>query len=732
MFVKGMRVKLGGVSLCALAMSAFGQPILAQEVDEPAAEKEAVLGTVTVTARGREESLQDIPESIIALDSAALEARGIVDIEGVVNQTSNFFVRETFRAGATFFTIRGISTGQQGWAPITYSVDGVKSATLDAINQGALFDVERVEVLKGPQGGLYGAGAIAGAINVITKKPTNEYSGQVVGSLAEGGDKILKGSISGPIVEDKLLFRLSGYVRDKDGLTKTVQGDEIDFEKQSTIRGRLIYTPIDTLSIDVRGSYSDIEAGAVTQSRFESINQVNSFSDSLLPSRGILGAENRKFVDLSAKIDWELPFGTLSSTTGKLDLDQDLFGTVSWTAQPALGDAPVIGLFGPIFGPNALPVTDPLAFTTPFDQLQNLIDNFEVFTQDIRLVSNSDQRLRWLVGTEFVNRQAEQGLSVGFLLGPQGDTPLYLLNRVDDKEDNIWGVFGQLQYDITDRFEFTLSARYDENEFSTVQRDGASGAVVAQLNKNGDAVNELSAKDSAFQPKVTLAYDLNDDLKLYGTYARGFRFGFFNTGNRTQAESTDNFEIGFRSTLADGALNLNGSAFYIDYSNQQVTSVIATPPFRQTANIPDTEIRGVEMDFNWDVAESFQFNGSFGYLNAERSDGGEVPVTPKWTANLGGQYTHPLDNGLDLISRADWRYQGEHFSLDGGGIRYDIDAANLIDVRIGVQSDHWKLVGFAKNLTDEQTALDPGFLGAFFVRDYTDPRQVGVELSVDF
>jgi len=716
-------------SLAAIALTAFQPTVSAQENTEDEA---AVLSTVFVTARGREESLQDIPESIIALDSADLEARGIVDIEGVVNQTPNFFVRETFRAGVTFFTIRGISTGQQGWAPITYSVDGVKSATVDSINQGALFDVERVEVLKGPQGGLYGAGAIAGAINVITKKPTNEFAGQAVASYAEGGDKILRGSISGPIVEDKVLFRLSGYVQDKDGLVETIQGEEVDFEEQATIKGRLLLLPSDTFSIDLRASYSDIEAGAAAQSRFDSIDQVNTFNDDLLPSRGIIGFENREFTDLSAKIDWDLPFGTLTSTTGYLDLQQDLFGSVSWTAEPALGEAPVLGLFGPLFGANALPATDPLAAMTPFDQIQDLFDDFEIFTQDIRLVSNSDQPLRWLVGAEFIQREANQGLGVGFLLGPQGDVPLLLLNRADEKDDDIWGLFAQLQYDLTDKLELTVSGRYDENEFSTVQIDGATGTVVPQLDPNGAAVNELSETDSAFQPKVTLAYDVNDDFKLYGTYSRGFRFGFFNTGNLTQQETTDNYEIGFRSTLADGALSLNGSAFYIDYSDQQVTSVIATPPFRVTTNIPETEITGLELDFNWDASDQVQINGSLGYIDAERSGGGDVPVTPEWTANLGGQITQPITSKMDFIGRADWRYQGEHISVDGAGNVFDIDAANLIDLRLGVQSGNWKLVGFAKNLADEQTALDPGSLGAFFIRAYTDPRQLGVELSLDF
>ena len=141
---------------------------------------------IVVTARHRQESLQDVPIAVTAFDAAKIEAAGITDINGFVNLTPNFIAREAFRSGVTFLTIRGITTGQQGFAPITYVVDGVKASSLDAVNQGVLFDLERIEVLKGPQSALYGAGAIAGAVNVITKGPTDEFEGKVKLGYAEG------------------------------------------------------------------------------------------------------------------------------------------------------------------------------------------------------------------------------------------------------------------------------------------------------------------------------------------------------------------------------------------------------------------------------------------------------------------------------------------------------------------------------------------------------------------
>ncbi|MEM6681278.1 MAG: TonB-dependent receptor [Pseudomonadota bacterium] len=697
----------------------------AQEVEVAEADEE-----IFVTARGRAETLQDIPESIIALDADDLEVRGIVDIIGVFNQTPNLFARRTFRAGVTFFTIRGVTTSQQGWAPITYVVDGVKTATVDAINQNALFGIERIEVLKGPQGGLYGAGAIAGAINVVTKAPTNDLEGQVIASYAKGNDAIVRGTVSGPIIEDKLLFKLSGFYRNTDGLVDSIEGDDIDFEENASIRGRLLFLPSETVSIDLRASYTDIEAGAAKQARFGGPDEVNLFVRENDPSRGIIGSENREIVDLSAKIDIETQIGTITSTTGYMDLNQDLFGTASWIAPPALGEPPEFGLFGPIFGPNALPADDPNAFTAPFDNYQDLFDNFEVFTQDLRIVSPSDQRLRWLAGFEYINRKASQGLQVGFLLGPDGGVQAPALNRFDDKTDDIWGIFGQVQYDLTDQLEITFAARYDEDSFDTAQFDGNTGALVQQLDANGTLVDALEETDSGFQPKVTVAYEVNDNVNTYFTYARGFRFGFFNTGNLTQEETTDNFEIGFRSTWLDGDLALNGSVFYIDYSDQQLTTVIAEAPFRLTTNVPSTEIIGLEMDFNYQVSEQIQVNGAVGFLDAEIEDQGQPPSVPEWTANLGLQLTQPVTDELELVGRADWRYQGSHI-LQSPGVTYQIDAVNLIDLRAGVQGETWRVVAFARNLANERFAQDANNLGSF-VRDYNDPRSYGVEATLRF
>ena len=170
--------------------------------------------------------------------------------------------------------------------------------------------------------------------------------------------------------------------------------------------------------------------------------------------------------------------------------------------------------------------------------------------------------------------------------------------------------------------------------------------------------------------------------------------------------------------------------FYIDYSDQQLTTVIAEAPFRLTTNVPSTEIIGLEMDFNYQVTEQIQVNGAVGFLDAEIQDQGRPPSVPEWTANFGLQLTQPVTDELALVGRADWRYQGGHI-LQSPGVTYQIDAVNLIDLRAGVQGETWRVVAFARNLANERFAQDANNLGSF-IRDYNDPRSYGVEATLRF
>tara|TARA_B100001939_G_scaffold347951_2_gene371552 strand:+ start:741 stop:2885 length:2145 start_codon:yes stop_codon:yes gene_type:complete len=707
----------GVLTTAALALWLPSGPVMAEEGLAGENEESIVLDEIVVTSRKREESLQDVPDSVTAFNAVAIENAGIDDVQDFVDLTPNIIMRETFRAGVTFITIRGITTGQQGWAPVTYVVDGVQAGSLDAINQGALTDIERIEVLKGPQGALYGAGAIAGAINVVTKKPTNdmEYAGKA--SFGNGNDLKLSAAVSGPLVQDKLLFRLNGYYRNTDGILESTDGEGLDFEEQATIRGRLI-ADFENLVFDLRASYSDIEAGAATQELVTSADLIDAFDTPAAPgpARGIIGKENRQFVELSAKIDWDTDYGTFTSVTGYSDIDQDLFGSVSWQKPPA------ISLLGPVGGP-----ADP--FT---DAFQDLADNIETFTQDVRFTSRSDGRFRWLVGASYLDREVVNFLSIGGLLSgleKVEENMLRLVEQADLRKDSMWGIYGQANYDITDRLELTLALRYDENDYETTQFTGLDLETVVPT---PDGVETQTANDSKWQPKVQLSYDWSDNFMTYVTYAEGFRSGFFNTGNLTAPESTQNYEIGFKSTLAGGRVRLNGAAFHIDYSDQQLTSVIGEAPFRLTTNIPESNIDGLELEMTALVTEALEVSGGLGVTDAKTVEGDKSPATPEYTLNLSVSYTQPITDVWEAYARVDYRHQGTFLIVDGTGTAFEVGEKDYVNARLMFRNDTWSIGGFVNNLFDERQANDFGFIGIGFVRSNNLPRSYGIEASVRF
>lgn len=694
------------------------------------AQEPALLEEIIVTARHRRENMQDIPDNVTVFSSAKIEQAGISELNDFINLTPGVIARETFRAGVTFITIRGVTSGQQGWPPVTYIVDGVKAGSLDAINGAALTDIERIEVLKGPQGALYGAGAIGGAINVVTKAPTNEAEHAIKLSLGKGNDKSLSAMSSGAISEDKLLYRVNVFYRDTDGLIDSTSDDDLDFEEEIGIRSRLIFYPSDGLTVDFRAAYTDITAGAAFQEKIASVDLIEEFYTPAAPgpARGIIGDEDRTFADVSLKIDWEFGGATLTSVTGYQDLDQDLFGSVSWEKPPTLNS-----LFGEVFG-------DAAVAGQAIDDFQDLSDDFETFTQDLRLTSSADSAFRWVVGADLLEREAITQLGVGRLMGPVPGTLLRLLNRFDERNDSMRGVYGQINYDVSDRLELTVAGRYDENTYDTRQFDPETGATIPTTGTDGNPVDKLEKEDSKFQPKVQLSYSMTDDVLIYVTWAKGFRTGFFNTGNPSAAESTENYEIGIKSTVAGGHVRINGAVYRIDYTQQQNTQVIATPPFRITRNIPESEITGAELEAVAQLSDHFVVELGLSYTDTEivGQDIG-TPTTPDWTRNLAVQFDYPIANDLDLLARVDYRFQGEMFlnlefptpTNPGFEELYNIRSKEYINARLGIGNDIWSITAFGKNLTNERQATDLAVLGGL-IRSFNKPRTYGVEFAYRF
>lgn len=704
------------------------------------AQEGSLIQEITVTARKREESLQEVPDPITVFTSEAIANAGIQTVGDFMAMAPNLTLRDNspFRSGDIKISMRGIGNGQQGWAPVTYVVDGVPADSLDVISGGMLVDIERIEVLRGPQSALYGAGAIAGAINVITQRPTNEPEYGVRLAYGKGNDKRISAKASGAIVEDKLLYRVNAVYRDSDGLIDSASnGINLDFEEQSQVQGRFIATPREDLELDFRVKYIDETNGSTYQDKLSDPALIETRNATTAARRRFPGTDERELLNMSLRIQWDLSWATLSSVTGYSDIDQRVYASVCWDDpdSPAVDKDPMAPgtQVGCLLGGAA---GEPDAYGSAaapgqvIDQIFDSLDNFETLTQDFRIVSPTEQRLRWLAGAQLLEREAFDGFDVILLTAP--NVPVIGFPQWDKREDSWWGVYTQLSYDVLDDLEITFAGRYDDNEYkNTGYTNRNRGAVAPVFDENGALIDTQRQSASKFQPKVQLSYDWNDNLMTYASWSKGFRAGFFNTGGFTLPEETTNYEIGFKTTLPDAGLIFNVTGFHIDYSNQQFSTLLSVPPFRASVTIPETDIDGVEVESMWRATRSLTLSASAGWLDAVSRNGTRPPIAPEWTMNAQADFKYPLGNSRDLVIHGDYRYTSSIFL--GQNEQSRLTPKEYVNLRFGLQDIHWDAAVFVNNLLDTREPAAEVFLSASgYIRSQNRPRTYGVEVGFKF
>ena len=681
----------------------FQQPALAQR--SVAAASTDVIEEVVITARRRAENLQEIEESITAFTAEDIENSRIESLRHVVDLTPNVIVRETFRSNETFITMRGISTAQGGLPAASFIVDGVQLGGNEFINQD-LLDVERIEILRGPQGALFGQGAIAGAINVVTKAPSNETEGFLKASYGNQSSGRIAGSFSTPIVENSWYLRLAGYYADSNGLLENVRGENIDESDGASIRARLIHEG-ENLGLSLRGALTRESGGAAMQDRPVLGPDGNPVApdavDSPGPSSNIIGEEDTDFADVSLRIDYEFPFGTLTSITAYADAGQDVYGDAD---------------FGPV---------DVV--------IQDLEFGSEVFNQELRLASNADGRLRWLAGAFYQERDEVVDVFVAFSPNSPFNAGVTILHQQNATTSESYAVFGQLDVDITDRAELTVGLRYDEDDQTTVDR----------LNPGPTAA---SATFHKLQPKIQLSYHWSNSYMGYATYSAGFRSGGFTQNELFDDEETSNYELGFKGSFADGRFVLNASVFHVDYVNQQLSFVIFDEGVarRGVLNLSDTDINGLELEIAAKPLDSLQLNVGIGYVDSEIKaadttalaalgitapvTGNRSPLVPELTFNASATYRQPIGAGLNLVAHADYRRRGDYYFDPFNNIR--TATRNFIQSSIRIESESWSVGVWGRNLGNARHATNISIGSSNRNRVQNQPRSYGIEASYRF
>lgn len=637
------------------------------------------LDQITVTSRTREENLQDVPIQITALSAGDIEDAGIGSTQDFIDLVPNVTLDDSFTYLNTFVVVRGVTQINNADAPIAIVIDGVPQNNQKQFKMN-LFDVERIEVLKGPQGALYGRNAIGGAINIVTRQPTNDFEGFVAGSFGKGTAIDVWGGVSGPLVEDKVLFRIAGLYKESDGLIDNAfSGADVDFiDHDYSIRGRAQIIASDVLVLDFRAMFNDFEAGAIYDTAVFS-GDPNDFQE---PTVNFPGETFGDIVELTFKFDWETDFATLTGITGYTNLDEAYRGDLDFSN----------------------PVDDPggfLGFGFQAAQGQDLF--VELISQELRLVSPDDQRLRWIVGGYYIHTDRKLRTRAFFDLdntaGQIDDPALRLVDLNEDNDNAAWAIFGQAEVDITDALSAAVALRYDRD-----RRE--------QMDLNSGLIREASF--DSVQPKITLTYRADDDRLIYASWGTGFRSGGFNApGIPIFADETlDTFEAGVKTRWADGRLVVNGAFFYSFVDDFQFFFVDAATASQVISNIDEVEIFGFELEFQALLAEGFEVFGALGTTDSEitasslfpGSVGNKTPKTTDYTLNLGFQYRRELANGVAGFLRVDYEHRGNKaWQIDNDDIQKELDFVNL---RVGVEGERWGLYFWGRNLTDEQFYTD--------------------------
>ncbi|MEO1658805.1 MAG: TonB-dependent receptor [Pseudomonadota bacterium] len=745
------KLMLGALLSSSSVMAVAAAPAVAQSESGVSDD----VDTIIVTGRGRAETLVEQPISTTAYTAQVIEDARIDRIDDFIGLTPGVTIANAQDSGTNFITIRGMSQTRNGEPPVAVVVDGVLQVNSRSFDQ-ALFDIESIEVLRGPQGALYGRNATNGAIIITTAGPTDEFEGYIQGTYGKGEEYGIEGSVSGPLIQDKVGYRLSARYSDLDGYFDNVAlNDEVGFYEEFNIRGHLDFNLTENFTADLRASYTESDGDALLYT-FQGVStdpdtgEVNGFpgiNDADVVQRDF-SANNRGFDDrevgqVSLRWAYDLGWASLTSTSA-----------YDWLEQSTGGDQ---------FPYTANSTINPgISF---FDGTQTQFIDVEAFSQELRLTSPDDQALRWMVGGYYldtdrfisstVGADLEQGIRAiersPALGDPENPTTSFL---ADDNDNTAWALFFNFAYDVTDQFELSFAGRYDEDEREQTVSSlnglyAADGTLIAPQGAPG-AVNEKTF--SRFQPKVTARYLFSDDASVFASWGRGFRSGQFNqNGVATAAanagvvgvqdvydqEDSETIEAGFKANLFGNLVRTSGAIYRTEVDNAPYFVFVGAVGAQVLVGIDEVEIIGGEFEVAVNPMPGLDIYAGVGVSDSEveayalnpAAEGNNAPYVPDTTFNTGVQYRTPITNSIGIFGRLDYERRGEQFwDPENSTARSAID---LLSLRAGLEDNdgRWSATSSFQNLTDEEYNSE-WVLGGFAHAGL--PRVWRVDLRVNF
>ncbi len=722
------------------------------------AQESLALEEVIVTSQKRVQSLQDVPISVNVLSAEKLENTGINDLENLSSYVPNFSINQT--GISTTISIRGISSGiNQGFEQsVGMYVDGIYLGRAQ-LARAPLFDMERVEVLRGPQSILFGKNSIAGAVSMSTAKPTEEFEGSVsVLYEPDHGEQEVRFVVSGPLT-DTLGGRLSIYDRTFDGYIKnTVTGEDEPNKDEQVVRATLAWEPTDnfsasvkveTGSFDVKGRNIEIiaDTAAETGAGLSTVYPIFSGGQALDATQNFSRQSNGDTSDNETEnfvltMDYGLGEHTLTSVTGFTAYEYD-----------ELCDCEYSGIN-----------TFTLGLKEEFDQL----------SQEVRIVSPQGETIDYIAGLFY--QTSDLKFNDDFFV-PTGSALTNLsatfadshTRRQFDQDSDLWSVFAQATLNMSDAVRLTLGGRYtDETKdgYREVITDSpAPGAVFPGGTTEYDiAQNVLRAEEhtisgsrseTSFTPLANLQVDLNDNVMVYATYTTGFKSGGFDARSNAspdptvgvpaaittiagvapspvgvfefEEEEATSFEIGTKMSLLDGQAELNIAAYKTDYDDLQVSIFDGGLGFN-VGNAAKATVQGLEFDGRLRATEQLTLSGSLGYLDFEFKDfddgecyfrqtdsitnaalgtcsldGKRQVYTPEITANLAADFIAAISDDLEFRATLDLNYSDDYLTSQALDPRTEQDAFTKVGLRLSISDTEgdWEVAIVGKNLTDE-------------------------------
>ncbi|CAA0125537.1 Pesticin receptor [Halioglobus japonicus] len=753
----------------AVFASLLPMPVLAQS---PPSGERPILEELIVTAQKREQNLQDVPIGVSLLSGRAMAEAQLKNAGELATLIPTLNLQASSGPSTSSFNIRGIGT--QTFSP---GVDPSVSTMLDGVVMGRsgmafldLVDVQRVEVLRGPQGTLYGKNASGGVVHIITKDPTPELSGTVSATAIEEGEYRIDGSVAGPIT-DTLGYRLTGFGVNDDGYSKNYYNDKkVNDNKAFNVRGKLLWQPTEDLDFMLASDYSKSDCDCTALSVRAILPDPNNpqLQQQLLqqqlpvvPSKHNQDVNNdqRTFTRITSSgysltANWDIEGFVLTSISAYRDWENE--GIVDFD------DSPI----------------NPLALTFPgppkTEQSQ--------FSQEFRLASPPTEWGSYVIGAFYFEQDVDTSntATAGILEPIVPATTRKSKTSVSSKNA---AVFGEVTWNIWQSWRLILGGRYTYDDLSYhTSADKTDGVIFPEPGEARDSLDE-----SDFSPKVAVQWDISDNAMAYASYVRGYKGPAFDTGlfpenarvdpedpnspvagGVVDAETSDSFEIGLKSGWFDNRLIVNMDVYYSKYHDFQAETSLDIGPLGTivVTNVGAVSTQGVEMDFIALPMENWSISGGIVYTDAQIDDypngncsggqkargecpnnyqdlsGGKLPYTPDWKMNLSTDYTLPLEEmPFNLTLGANIRWQDDVLYELSQDPYTKQDAYGIVDLRaiVAGKEEGYRVTAFVKNVFDKNYASliyanSPALLPNGYIQlvpKYAN-RMAGIEVRYDF